>query len=61
MEGNYNNSDKSGCLIAAVITLCFVLVIFTFIISDVNPEMETIMAIVGSLIILVGVIVLSKI
>lgn len=54
--------DKTqGCLIATVIALCFVLIIGTFIISDVNPKMETAMTIIGSLIILAGVIVVSKI
>jgi hypothetical protein len=54
-------ADKSGCLIAAVIILCLVLLIGTFIISDMNPNMDTAMTIVGSLIILVGAIVVFNI
>ncbi len=52
--------DRTGCLIAAVIVLCFVLLIGTFIISDVNPKMDTVMTIIGSLIILIGAIVVSN-
>ena len=54
-EKNFNMEDdkKTGCLIATLLVLGGVLLCITFAISDINPEMETIMLIIGAIIIAV--------
>ena len=55
------NDNSKGCLIVAVIAICFLLIIGTFVISYLNPETNTAMIIIGSLIILIGGIIVSNI
>jgi hypothetical protein len=54
-------NETQGCLIMAVIGFFGLLLIGTFIASDINPEAETAMTIIGTIIIGVAVFVIYKV
>ena len=55
------DSGHAGCLIAALLVLGGVLLCITFVVSDLNPEMETAMLIVGAIIIAIFGFVIANI
>ena len=56
-----DQNETQGCLIMAVIGFFGLLLIGTFIASDINPEADTAMSIVGTIIIAVAIFVIYKV